>query len=335
MGDRPLDVLDADARETLPDQSPPEWLDPMLATLTDDRFSDPDWIFERKLDGERILVFHDGDDVRLRTRNQKDANAPYPELVEAVAAHTFPDVVLDGEIVAFEGNRTSFARLQPRMQQTDPQAARDSGVAVYCYLFDILHADGCDLRDLPLRQRKRVLRAAVDATDPLRLTAHRNADGEAYWRSACERGWEGVIAKRADAPYRGSRSRDWLKFKCVHEQELVIGGFTDPQGERTDFGALLVGYHADDAFVYAGKVGTGYDRATLADLGSKLRDRERDTSPFDRGDLPSSGVHWVTPDLVAQVGFTEWTQDGRLRHPRYLGLRDDKDPDEVVREQPS
>ncbi len=331
----PLDALDDDVRRRLPAQAPPSWLDPMLATLTDEPFSDPDWIFERKLDGERVLIFHDGERVRLRTRNQKDANPPYPELVDAVAAQTFPDVVLDGEIVAFDGNRTSFARLQGRMQQTDPERARATGIAVHCYLFDILHADGRDLRDLPLRTRKKVLRAAVDLDDPLRFTAHRNETGEAYWRTACERGWEGVIAKRADAPYTGARSRDWLKFKCVLEQEFVIGGFTEPQGSRTDFGALLIGYHEDGDLRYAGKVGTGYDHATLADLGSQLRRRERETTPFAQGSLPHKGVRWVTPDLVAQVGFTEWTGDGRLRHPRYLGLRDDKDPAEVVRERPS
>jgi bifunctional non-homologous end joining protein LigD len=313
----------------------PDWLDPMLATLTDDHFSDPDWVFERKLDGERAMAYrHDGE-VRLLTRNGKDLVDTYPKLVDALAAIEGGDLVLDGEVVAFDGARTSFSRLQARMQITDPDRARASDVAVYLYVFDLLHLDGSSTRDLGLRTRKSLLRRAIAFEDPLRFTPHRNEDGEAYLADACRRGWEGLIAKRADAPYHHGRSRDWLKFKCVNQQELVVGGWTDPQGSRQHLGALLVGHHDDHgALRYAGKVGTGYDRATLARLGELLRDRERTTSPFS-DDVPGSGLHWATPDLVAEIGFTEWTRDGRLRHPRYLGLRDDKDAADVVRERPA
>lgn len=336
----PLDVLDDETRAGLPEQSHPHWLTPMKAVLTDDRFSDPDWIFERKLDGVRLILFKDGDDVRLMTRNQKERNGAYPEIAEALQRQSVRDIVLDGEVVAFEGNQTSFSRLQGRLQLQDPDEARATGIAIHAYLFDVLHVDGHDLRELALRDRKRVLRAAIDFEDPLRFTTHRNEDGEEAYRRACRDGWEGLIAKRADSPYRSSRSKDWLKLKCVTEQELVVAGFTDPQGERVGFGALLVGYWSDSderALRYAGKVGTGYDHETLRDLRSRLERLERQSSPFPEGTkgLPRKGVHWVRPELVAQIGFTEWTHEGRLRHPRFLGLRHDKDMAEVVRERPS
>jgi ATP-dependent DNA ligase len=176
----------------------------------------------------------------------------------------------------------------------------------------------------------------VDFADPLRFTEHRVGDGEAFYAQACRDGWEGLIAKFADAPYRAGRTRDWLKFKCLNEQEFVVGGWTDPQRSRVGFGALLLGYHdADGDLVYAGKVGTGFDTATLRDLARRLAAAERPTPPFAKGRLPSPrGVHWARPEMVAQIGFAEWTDDGQLRQPRFLGLRDDKDPADVVREIP-
>jgi DNA ligase D-like protein (predicted ligase) len=306
----------------------------MLATLTGRRFSDPGWVFEAKFDGERCLAFRDGSQVRLRSRNRKRLDDRYPELVAALAAQEADDFVVDGEIVAFQGGRSSFARLQRRMQLRDPDQARRSGVAVYLYLFDVLHAAGYDLTGLELRQRKAVLRRLLAFHDPLRFTPHRNADGEAYWRQACRKGWEGVIAKRADAPYAPGRSGDWLKFKCVNQQELVIGGYTDPKGSRHGLGALLLGYYRGDELVFAGKVGTGFDQELLGRLRRRLGPLEQNRPPFSVGRLPRAGVHWVRPELVAQIGFSEWTSDGQLRHPRFLGLRDDKRPREVVRERP-
>ena len=199
-------------------------------------------------------------------------------------------------------------------------------------MFDVLHLDGTDLTEVALRRRKALLRRLLSWQDPLRFTPHRNAAGEAYRAEACRKGWEGVIAKRADAPYLAGRSTDWLKFKCAHGQELVIGGYTEPGGGRHDFGALLLGYHDGAHFVYAGKVGTGFDTPTLRDLGARLRSRACDEPPFTRGAPPTAGVHWVRPELVCEVAFTEWTRAGRLRHPRYRGLRTDKDAADVVRE---
>ena len=332
MSATPVEVLPAELPEAARPARPPESVRPMLATLTEHYFSDPGWLYERKLDGERVLARRVDGRVRLLSRTGRDLTGSYPEVAEALAV-AGPDVIVDGEVVAFEGNRTSFARLQRRMQLTDPAAARRTGVAVYYYAFDVLHAGGYDLTGAPLRERKSLLRRVVRFADPVRYTAHRNRDGEAYREHACRHGWEGVIAKRAGAPYRPGRSRDWLKFTCVTEQEFVVGGFTEPRGSRTGLGALLVGYYDGDRLRYAGKVGTGYDQRTLRELRERLDGLATDGSPF-AGNPRERGVHWARPELVAEVGFTEWTTDGLLRHPRYLGLRRDKDPRDVVREAP-
>jgi DNA ligase D-like protein (predicted ligase) len=326
----PLDVVDDDARDLL---RPAEarFVPPMLATLTADYFSDPDWIFERKLDGVRAVVARDEQGTRLYSRAAKSMTGSYPELVDALGSG--PALVADGEVVAFDGTQTSFSRLQARLGLTDPDRARSTGVAVYLYLFDVMVVDGQDVTRLPLRIRKTLLRDAVSFDDPIRFSSHRNTDGEDYLEQACARGWEGLIAKRADAVYRpGKRSDAWLKFKCVREQELVIGGWTDPTGSRQGFGALLVGVYDGKDLRYAGKVGTGFDDKLLHSLRSRFDDLGADHSPFADA-VREKGTHWLRPELVAQGGFTEWTRDGRLRHPRYLGLRDDKDPRDVVREE--
>lgn len=329
-----FDRLDDEARSRLRAADLPRFAEPMLATLVHDTFSDPEWIFERKLDGERCLAFCNGrGEVRLRSRSRQALNATYPELVEALGSEAQVPMALDGEIVAFDGAVTSFERLQRRIGITDPDKARRSGIAVTYHLFDLVHLDGCDTTALALRDRKRLLRDALSFEDPLRFTTHRNADGEAFFAEACRKGWEGLIAKDGRSRYVHKRSRSWLKLTCVNRQELVIGGFTDPEGSRQHFGALLVGYHdADGRLVYAGKVGTGFDEETLADLGRRMHERERRDTPFDRGQPPTRGVHWIHPELVGEIGFTEWTRAGRLRHPRFLGLRTDKPAAEVVRE---
>jgi bifunctional non-homologous end joining protein LigD len=329
-----LEALSEEERALLRQAAVPRSLEPMKAVLTDERFSDPNWVFERKLDGVRGIAIRDGGRVRLLSRTGRDLNGSYPELADALDDDPCRRFVADGEIVAFTGGVTSFSRLQRRMQLSDPRAARRSGVAVFLYLFDLLHLDGYDLSDLPLRARKRVLRRALSFGGNVRFLQHRNEHGEELYRKACQKGLEGVIAKRADSPYRRTRSRDWLKFKCSNEQELVIGGFTAPHGSRTDFGALLLGYNEDGDLRYAGKVGTGFDHATLERLGKRLRELERDSPPFVDVHPVPRGTRWVRPELVAQIGFSEWTRDGRLRHPRYLGLRDDKPAREVVRERP-
>ena len=325
--------LPDDARRRLVAAPGPARPEAMTATLTDARFSDPDWMFERKLDGERCLAWVEGGTVRLRSRNDLRLDDTYPELVDALVQRTDADLVVDGEVVAFERGRTSFARLQKRLGVRSAAEARDRArrVAVYYYLFDVLWCDGYDVRALDLRSRKAVLRRVVEFGDPLRFSTHRNCSGETYYAYACRHGWEGLIAKRASSAYVGRRSRDWLKMKCAAEQELVIVGFTEPQGSRIGFGALLVGYYEDGELRYAGKVGTGYDTPTLVSLRQVLGGLEQPTPPFsDR--VRERGAHWVRPELVAQVGFTEWTSDGKLRHPRFLGLRPDKAPDDVVRE---
>jgi bifunctional non-homologous end joining protein LigD len=300
----------------------------MKAVLTDEPFDDPGWIFERKLDGIRCMAHrNDGGRVRLVSRTDKEMTSQFPELAAALGDQPSRDFVLDGELVAFQDGVTSFSRLQRRARER---------VSVFLYVFDLLRHEGRDVRDLPLRERKALLRKALRFGGRVRYSTHRNEHGKRLFREACSQGLEGLIAKRADSPYRSAaRSREWLKLKCHFEQELVIGGFTAPQGSRTDFGALLVGYHEDGRLRYAGKVGTGFDHVTLETLGRRLRELEREDPPFaDVHPIPR-GTHWVEPELVAQIGFSEWTRDGRLRHPRYLGLRDDKPAREVVRERPA
>src|ERR671923_1624356 len=239
----------------------PEKVEPMKAVLTDERFSDPEWIYERKLDGIRCIAIKAESRVSLLSRNDLSLNARFPEVVAALEADAATDFVLDGEVVAFAGAQTSFARLQQRGERP---------VSVFLYAFDLLYLAGHDTTALPLRARKALLRRALAFHGPVRLTPHRNRDGEEFYREACRKGWEGLIAKRADAPYTQGRSRDWLKFKCSAEQELVIGGFTAPKGSRTDLGALLLGYFDDGRLRYAGKVGTGFTQATLRDLAERL-----------------------------------------------------------------
>jgi DNA ligase D-like protein (predicted ligase) len=319
-----LGALPPAERENLLKAPAPQHAAVMKAVLTKERFSDPNWIFERKLDGVRCLAIRDGDTVRLLSRNERSLNGRYPEIAEALEAESGRRFAIDGEVVAFEGSQTSFARLAQRQQHYVP---------VFFYVFDLLWLEGYDVRRLSLRARKRLLRAALSYHGPVRLTPHRNREGEKFFEEACRKRWEGLIAKRADSRYSDARSRDWLKFKCEQGQELVIGGFTAPRGSRTEFGALLVGYYDGDRLRYAGKVGTGFDHTVLRDLGGRLRKLRREDPPFaDAAAISARGVTWTEPKLVAQVGFTEWTSHGRVRHPRYLGLRDDKAPREVVRE---
>jgi DNA ligase D-like protein (predicted ligase) len=312
----------------------PSWIPPMLATLTDQLPSQGKWVYEPKLDGVRALIYVSGGAVQIYSRNRKPLDGAYPELVEALSTAVRGDAVLDGEVVAFDQERgvTSFARLQQRMQLRDPVRARRSQVPVHLYLFDCMFYEGIDLTGLPLLERKSVLRDVVWYDEPIRFTPYRSTGSAAMFREACDRGGEGIIAKRADSRYVSARSTDWLKIKCVRQQEFVIGGYTAPQGSRERLGALLVGYYDGKSLRYAGKVGTGYDRRTLEHLHRRLQPLHRATSPFSEGPAPANDVQWVSPKLVGQVGFSEWTSAGLLRHPRFLGLRDDKPAGEVSRE---
>jgi DNA ligase D-like protein (predicted ligase) len=286
----------------------------MAATLTEKRFEGPEWTFERKLDGIRLLAFKQGRDVRLFSRNRLPQHNP--QITDAIAALPPRDLILDGEVTGVWGPASTRAADRPR------------GLAYH--VFDILWLDGRDLMSLPLDQRRERLRAL-----PLRAPLERVAplDVSKPWEHACRKGWEGVIAKRRDSVYEHRRSPNWLKMKCEASQELVVGGFTDPQGARVGLGALLVGYFAKEDFVFAGKVGTGLDTKQLLDLRARLDRLERAKPPFTKGDgLPRIRSHWVRPEIVVQVSFIEWTVNGKLRHPRILGVRTDKTAREVVRE---
>jgi DNA ligase D-like protein (predicted ligase) len=316
-------------------RSAPDWLEPELATLTRDRFFDPDWVYERKFDGERCLAYKRDGLVRLLTRNQQDVGTTYPEVAAALSEQAADDFVIDGEVVALERGATSFSRLQQRLGVRNPAARLIRAVPVTYFVFDVLRAAGEDVRPLALRERKQVLRRLLRFGPVVRFTVHRSRDAAAYWELAQRSGWEGLVVKRADSRYVGGRTRDWLKFKAENNQEFVIGGFTEPRGSRAGFGALLIGYYDEDGtLAYAGKVGTGFDETTLASLHTTLTNLEQPQSPFGRGSVPRAAVHWVRPELVGQVGFSEWTTAGQLRHPRYLGLRRDKDPRSVTRERP-
>lgn len=326
-----LKNLSGEQQDSLRKKSFPDWEEPMLATLTNDYFDDENWIYERKLDGVRCLIYRSGDDISLKSRNKNSLNNTYPELVEALEGQS-GSFVADGEIVAFDGDVTSFSRLQNRINIDSPEKARSSDIKVYLYLFDLLYFEDCDTTKLKLRSRKKLLKNAFTWDDPVRYTPHRNETGKSYFKEACEKGWEGIIAKDGRAAYKHTRSKKWLKFKCTMRQEFVIGGFTDPQGQRIGFGALLLGFYQNNSLQYAGQVGTGFDDDLLKKLHSRLSDLKQKGNPFAQNDMKKSDVHWVEPILVGEVAFTEWTEDNKLRHPSFLGLRTDKDPEDVFKE---
>jgi bifunctional non-homologous end joining protein LigD len=313
------------------DGPPPERLEPQLARLVEHPPRGDDWLFEIKFDGYRILARREAETVRLLSRNGKDWTERFRPIADAVAALPFHDGWLDGEVAILRPDgTTSFQDLQKAISEGR------RGELVYL-AFDLLHLDGRDLRGLPLAERKAALQSLLGEADnrpsPVRFSDHLRGQGEAFYRQACGLGLEGVIAKRADCPYRAGRGDDWRKIKCLMRQELVVGGFTEPAGSRQDLGALLVGHRdGDGGLRYAGKVGTGLDDRTLKDLRRRLDGLLQDEAPFVDPPRGMKGVHWTRPALVAEVAFTGWTADGRLRHPSYQGLREDKDPAEVTLE---
>jgi len=282
----------------------PEWVVPMAATLTQERFTGPEWIFERKLDGIRMLAFKNGADVNLYSRNRLAQH--YPAVAEAIAKLPVSQVILDGE------------------------AAWDPTSKVAYHVFDILWLEGRSVMSLPFDERRALLKK-IPLRAPLAHVPEIKDDKP--WERACSEGWEGVIAKRRTSPYEQRRSPNWLKMKCEATQELVVGGFTDPQGSRVGLGALLVGYFDHEDLVFAGKVGTGFDTKLLLELRARLDKLEIPKSPFTKAvGLPRIRAHWVKPEIVVQVAFIEWTDNNKLRHPRLVGIRSDKSPREVVRE---
>jgi bifunctional non-homologous end joining protein LigD len=313
----------------------PGFRPPMLATLVEQAPTGREWAYEHKLDGYRLIAVRDAATVALWTRNRQDRTRSFPEVVDAVRLQAPGRVVLDGEVVALDGPVASFGRLQRRAGIDDERAARASGIEVVYVVFDVLHVDGVDLDRLPWEQRRGLLGEIVQPTSALRCSEVIDGDGGELLAQACADGWEGLIAKRRTAPYQPGRSRDWLKLKCLARQELVVGGWTEPAGSRQGLGALLVGYHDAGRLTYAGKVGTGFSTATLRQLRQRLEPIERRHSPFVVDSPTGRGLHWVEPRLVVEVAFTEWTGAGRLRHPRFVEVRDDKDPSDVGREAPA
>jgi ATP-dependent DNA ligase len=280
----------------------------MAATLTQERFTGPEWIFERKLDGMRLLAFKHGRDIRLLSRNRLPQNASYPSLVQAIEGLPVTELILDGEATGVWGT---------------------PGAVAY-HVFDILWIDGRDVMPLPLEARQALLKGLPFQPPLERVEA---LDEAAPWDRACREGWEGVVAKRRGSPYEHRRSPHWLKMKCEAAQELVVGGFTDPQGARVGLGALLVGYYDGADLVFAGRIGTGFDTKLLLDLRARLGAIEVATTPFTKAvGLPRLRAHWVRPELVVEAAFIEWTVNGKLRHPRLLGVRPDKFARDVVRE---
>jgi DNA ligase D-like protein (predicted ligase) len=284
----------------------PEWLEPMAATLTQARFTGPEWIFERKFDGIRLLAFKQGRDVRLYSRNRRPQD--YPSIVPAIAELPVRDAILDGEVTGVWGR---------------------PGQVAY-HVFDILWLDGRDVSSRPIEARRALLND-LPFRPPLRRVPA--IEDPAPWELAAREGWEGIVAKRRGSAYEHRRSPHWLKMKCEATQELVVGGFTDPRGRRVGLGALLVGYFERDDFVFAGRVGTGFDTKLLRDLRARLDRLEVARPPFTRAvGLPRLGGHWVRPEIVVQVAFIEWTVHGKLRHPRLLGVRHDTPARGVVKE---
>ncbi|MGH7385937.1 MAG: DNA ligase D, partial [Candidatus Rokuibacteriota bacterium] len=331
-----LDALAAPRGEVIASRQPFT-----LATLAERPFSDPAWLFEIKYDGVRVLASRRGDRVEFYGRSGQDTTSRYPEVVRALRALPIDSFVIDGEIVALDdAGRPSFQRLQPRMALTDPReiellAVQRPAIGVF---FDCLMLDDRDLRKLPLVDRKECLRLLVPSLGPVRYGDHVAEAGEAFFELASEQRLEGMVAKKARSPYSGARTRDWIKIKCQRRQEFVIGGYTDPQGSRGHFGALHLGVYDGPAsaprLVYVSKVGTGFDDALLKAIWEKLQPFARATPPFDAGAIPTGrGHHWVEPRLVCEVRFTDWTEDGGIRHPTFIGLRDDKKPLECRREE--
>jgi len=309
----------------------------MLPTLVERLPKGPEWLVEIKWDGVRVLVLRIGGAVELWSRNGLPVARQYPEIATAIASLPGGDLALDAEVVALDPHgRSSFQRLQRRMHVTGDLRRLVRDVPVTAYVYDCLASSGRDVRHLPLVERKTLVRELIAGDDVLRYCDHVEAeDGPALLEAVCEAGLEGVVAKRADAPYVGGRRREWQKIKCHRRQEFVIGGWTDPQGTRGHLGALHLGVYDGDELVYVGRAGSGLGDAALRDLWARLQALATERAPFTRNTPRGRGHHWVRPELVCEVRFTDWTDDGSIRHPVFLALRSDKPAREVRRETPT
>lgn len=310
-----------------PQRELPVFVPPMLATLVEPHALPAGWIYEPKLDGVRVQARVAPSGVHLMSRNRIRQDDYYPELIEGLESAVEGFALLDGEVVAPDpnGGPASFSRLQQRMHKRDVSPALQRAVPVQLWLFDCLHYEGRDLTSQPWSVRRQVLEHAVSPNEAIRLTPVLEGSFTQLFTAACRAGEEGLIGKRAGSPYRPRRSPDWVKLKCLREEDFVVGGWSEPQGSRSGFGALLLGYYEGTQLRYAGKVGTGFDQETIRLLSGELRRRERRLSPFSGPGAPRGArLHWTRPELVVRVGFAEWTDDGRLRHPRFLGMTAEK-----------
>lgn len=293
----------------------------MLATLVDAPFHKPNWVYEEKYDGVRMLAYKEGSKVSLISRNAIDRTERFPKIAEAIAKLKSDTLALDGEIVIFDSEKVSrFQSLQ-----------KGDGRPTFA-LFDCIYRDGKDLRKAPLSERRTALEKAVKTSSSLILSARLDANGVKAFEIAKKRGFEGLIAKDLSSRYVSGRSPAWLKVKVRKEDEFVIGGFTEPSGARHFFGALLLGVYNRGKLEYVGKVGTGFNEDTLKSMHKKFGPLKRAGSAFS-SDVREHGAAFIAPKLVAQIGYTEWTSDGKLRHPVYLGLRDDKAAKDVTRQE--
>jgi bifunctional non-homologous end joining protein LigD len=307
----------------------PAVIHPMLATLVDDPFSDPAWIFETKWDGFRSICFVKNGKSRLVSRNQIEMTPQYPELAELAEQVDAKEAILDGEIVALDKDgMPRFQLLQPRVgRKSGLGALRGHGQIVY-YVFDLLYVDGHDITSCPLVERKAVLQNILKPAGFVRISEHIEGEGEAFFKEIEKFQLEGMIAKRADSPYVPKRSRDWLKIKTVKRSEVVIGGYTRPRGSRSHFGALVVGLYRSDDLRYVAHVGGGFNQHSLAEIYKLMQPFKTRISPFIDAPKTNEPVQWLKPKLVAEVKFSEWTADYRLRHPVFIGLREDKKPED-------
>lgn len=307
------------------------WRPPMLATLSKQPFSDPKWLYERKLDGMRCLLYKEGNKISIWSRNKKLQNNFFPEIVNALKKYS-SDFILDSEVVALDDGKTSFELLQSRMHVKDPNSQLIKQVPLTVYIFDIIYLNGYELAQLPLVDRKKIIKQNFKFTKPLKYLPHKKNNGLELLKTACSLGWEGLIAKLATSKYIHKRTTDWLKFKCSSGQEFIIAGYTHPQGSRLKFGALLLGYYNNGKLLYAGKVGTGFNVELLLLLHKKMSSLIIKKSPFEDYNSNDPSIVWLKPKLIAEVEFSEWTSEGKLRHPRFKGLRDDKKPENITRE---
>lgn len=306
---------------------------PMLPTLTDAPFDSDDWLFELKWDGVRAMCLVARDGVTAVSRTGRDLTGQFPELLGLRACFRRLPVVVDGEIVSLDRKgRSSFQRLQPRINRIS--SGDETGTRINFAVFDLLGSAGVDQRERSLEERKALLEAGLRDSDSFALLSkHVTGAGKHLFARAGKLGVEGIVAKLRDSRYRSGRTREWLKIKTQLRQEFAIVGWTEPRGSRHHLGALLVGFYRGGVLTYAGHVGTGFDDATLAALYRRLAPLETKRSPLETIPKTNAPVHWVRPRLLAEIKFGEWTRDGILRQPVYLGLRTDKRPEDIVREE--